>query len=154
MARARLERRRDLFPHWGARKATWSAAGAFLACWLVEAIDTAIVLRVLGVSLDFAFAMAAEGAISMLRSIGNVMPAGLGVQDAGYATLLPAMGVAPDAAAAFVLVKRGKELLWIAAGYALLAAIRRPSLIRGGNAPARAPLGAGHARAVSRVAVG
>jgi hypothetical protein len=35
------------------------------------------------------------------------------------------MGLSADSAAAFVLVKRGKELAWIAAGYALLALLRR-----------------------------
>jgi hypothetical protein len=107
-----------------ARDATWSAAGLFFGCWLFEAVDTALILRLLGVSLDFGFAMGAEVAISMLRSVGNVLPAGLGVQDAGYATLLPAMGVAPDAAAAFVLVKRGKELAWIGIGFVVLGALR------------------------------
>lgn len=108
-----------------AREATWSATACFFCCWLFEAIDTVVILRLLGVPLDLGFAMGAEVAVSMLRSAGNVLPAGLGVQDAGYATLLPAMGVAPDAAAAFVLVKRGKELVWIAAGYALLVLLRR-----------------------------
>jgi len=108
-----------------AHAVTWSATGAFFACWLLEAIDTAIVLWLVGAPLDIAFAMAAEVGISLLRSAGNVVPAGLGVQDAGYATLLPAMGVAPDACAAFVVLKRGKELLWIALGYALLAVLRK-----------------------------
>jgi hypothetical protein len=108
-----------------ARDATWSATAFFFCCWLFEAIDTVVILRLLGVPLDFGFAMGAEVAISMMRSAGNVLPAGLGIQDAGYATLLPAIGVAPDAAAAFVVVKRGKELVWIGVGYALLAVLRR-----------------------------
>ncbi len=108
-----------------ARRATWTAAAAFFACWLAEALDTAVILRLVGVPADFAFAMAAEVSISMLRSIGNLAPAGLGVQDAGYATLLPILGTTPDAAAAFVVIKRGKELVWIAAGYVLLAVLRR-----------------------------
>ena len=108
-----------------ARDSTWSATAFFFCCWLFEAVDTVVILRLLDVPLDFGFAMGAEVAISLLRSAGNVLPAGLGVQDAGYATLLPAMGVAPDAAAAFVLVKRGKELVWIGVGYAVLAILRR-----------------------------
>ncbi|HSY22499.1 MAG TPA: lysylphosphatidylglycerol synthase domain-containing protein [Polyangiaceae bacterium] len=108
-----------------ARDLTWSATACFFCCWLFEAVDTVVILRLLGVPLDFGFAMGAEVAISLLRSAGNVLPAGLGVQDAGYAALLSAMGVAPDAAAAFVVVKRGKELVWIAGGYALLAVLRR-----------------------------
>jgi hypothetical protein len=128
-----------------ARDVTWSATACFFCCWLFEAVDTVVILRLLGVPLDFGFAMGAEVAISMLRSAGNVLPAGLGIQDAGYATLLPAIGVAPDAAAAFVVVKRGKELVWIAAGYSLLAVLRRlPS-----RTATSAPFGVSAASAVS-----
>jgi glycosyltransferase 2 family protein len=113
-----------------ARAATWVAAAAFLGCWLFESLDTALVIRLVGGPPSLAFALAAEVGISMLRSMGNVAPAGLGVQDAGYATLLPAMGMSPDVAAAFVLVKRAKELAWIGFGYTLLAVLRRPESTR------------------------
>jgi uncharacterized membrane protein YbhN (UPF0104 family) len=59
--------------------------------------------------------------VSLLRSLVFVVPAGLGVQDAGYAVLLRALGV-PDSvevAAAFSLLKRGRELLWVGLGIAL-----------------------------------
>ncbi len=105
--------------------ATWIACAAFFACWLVESLETALIVRLVGGPLDLGFAMAAEVGISLLRSIGNVAPAGLGVQDAGYAVLFEAMGLPAQTTAAFVLLKRGKELAWIAAGYALLAAMRR-----------------------------
>lgn len=105
---------------------TWVAAAAFLGAWLFESVDTAVVIRLVGGPPGLAFALASEVGISMLRSLGNLAPAGLGVQDVGYATLLPAMGMSPDVAAAFVLVKRAKELVWIGVGYALLAALRRP----------------------------
>jgi hypothetical protein len=108
-----------------APRATWAAAAAFFACWLLESVDTAIVLRLVGGPLDWSLAFAAEVAISMVRSVGNMAPVGLGVQDAGYATLFRAMGLSPEGSAAFVLVKRGKELVWIAMGYALLALLRR-----------------------------
>jgi hypothetical protein len=106
------------------RRATWSATAAFFGCWLLESADTAILLQLLGAPVDIGVAMGAEVGISLVRAIGNVAPASLGVQDAGYATLLPAMGVGVDLAAAFVVMKRAKELLWIGAGYALLGMLR------------------------------
>lgn len=122
-----------------ARAATWIATAAFFGCWLTEAMDTAIVLRLVGGPSEFALALGAEVGISLLRSVGNVAPAGLGVQDAGYAALLPAMGMTPERAAAFVLVKRGKECLWILVGYGLICALRakRPAMTLGhaGSAP-------------------
>ncbi len=108
-----------------ARAATWAATTAFFGCWLLEACDTAIVLRLLGAPPDFAVAMAAEVGISLVRAIGGLAPAGLGVQDVGYAALFPAMGLRPETAAAFVVVKRAKEAVWIGVGYLLLALERR-----------------------------
>ncbi len=113
-----------------ARSVTWLATASFLACWLLEALETAVILALVGGPLDIALALAVEVGLSLLRSAGNVAPAGLGVQDAGYATLLPAMGVPVETTAAFVLLKRGKEIVWIAVGYALLAAMRRGEVAR------------------------
>jgi uncharacterized membrane protein YbhN (UPF0104 family) len=108
----------------GARHAVWIASAAFAGCWLLESLDTLVILRLLGTPADLAFAMAAEVGVSLLRSAGNIAPAGLGVQDAGYATLFPAMGMTAESAVAFVLVKRAKELVWIVAGFALLGWLR------------------------------
>ena len=55
------------------------------------------------------------------------VPAGLGVQDAAYVLCLRALGV-PDATtlgAAFVVIKRGKDLFWIVVGFLLLGLGRR-----------------------------
>ena len=106
--------------------ATRLATLTYFGSWLVEALETAIILRLVGGPLDLRVALAAEVGVSLVRSIGNVAPAGLGVQDAGYAVLFQALGVPAPTTAAFVLLKRGKELVWIATGYALLAAMRRP----------------------------
>jgi len=112
----------------GAAKAvTRTATLAFLACWLGESLDTAIILRLVGGPFDFALAMGAEVGISLLRSVGNVAPAGMGLQDAGYATMLSGLGVPVDTSAAFVILKRAKEIAWIALGYALLAVLRSPA---------------------------
>jgi hypothetical protein len=131
-----------------ARGAVWIATGAFFGCWLLESCDTAIVLRLLGAPPDFALAIAAEVGISLVKSIGNVAPASLGVQDAGYAALLPAMGVPVETAAAFVVVKRAKEVAWIAFGYALLAIQRRA----GRPTSTRPPIGGAGPTPVSRFA--
>jgi hypothetical protein len=41
--------------------------------------------------------------------------------------MLSGLGVPVDTAAAFVILKRAKEITWIAFGYALLAALRSPA---------------------------
>jgi hypothetical protein len=117
----------------GSRSLTWLATASFFAGWLFESIETALIVRLVGGPLDLSMAMAAEVSISLVRSLGAVAPAGMGVQEASYVVLLPAMGVSPDIAAAFALLKRGKELVWIGIGYALLGAMRRPEAARAGE---------------------
>jgi len=67
--------------------ATRLATAAYCAGWLVEAFETLLILRLVGGPLDPGLALAAEVGVSLVRSVGNVAPAGLGLQDAGYAVL-------------------------------------------------------------------
>jgi hypothetical protein len=99
-----------------------------LLAWLCEAAETLLILWLLGVDLPAATVGVVESAASFLRNSAVLLPAGLGVQDLGYLAFLRALQL-PDAlnlAAAFLLLKRGKELIWALFGYALLALDLRP----------------------------
>jgi uncharacterized protein (TIRG00374 family) len=105
--------------------------GFFFFCgWLCEALESFLILKLLGVELDFCAVASVEVLLSFLKNVLFVLPAGIGVQDVGYVSCLTALGV-PDAltvGAAFSALKRGKELLWAVVGYLLLAAEARPAL--------------------------
>ena len=105
--------------------------GAFFLCgWLCEALESFLILKLLGVELDFFAVASVEVMLSFLKNVLFVIPAGIGVQDVGYVSCLTALGV-PDAltiGAAFSALKRGKELFWAAIGYTLLASESRPAL--------------------------
>ena len=105
--------------------------GAFFLCgWLCESLESFLILRLLGVELDFFSVASVEVLLSFLKNVLFVLPAGIGVQDVGYVSCLTALGV-PDAltmGAAFSALKRGKELFWAAVGYLLLASETRPAL--------------------------
>jgi glycosyltransferase 2 family protein len=93
-----------------------------LAGWFTEALETWVLLELLGMDLSFAAVLAFEPLVSFARSAAFFIPAGLGVQDAGYMAFLQRAAI-PDAvnkAAAFVLLKRFKEVVWIAIGWILL----------------------------------
>lgn len=95
----------------------------FLLGWLIEASETFLILRLLGVELSWLTVGSIEVTSSFLRSLVVIVPAGLGVQDLSYVAFLRALAV-PDAlnvAAAFLLLKRAKETFWAAFGYGLLA---------------------------------
>jgi uncharacterized protein (TIRG00374 family) len=94
----------------------------YLGMWLAESVEAYLLLRLLGFDVTFGDAVALEAVMSVLRALVFFIPAGLGVQDAGYAAFLAGLG-GPDAlhaVAAFVLLKRARELCWMGVGYALL----------------------------------
>jgi uncharacterized membrane protein YbhN (UPF0104 family) len=100
----------------------------FVLGWAIESAETFAILRVLGADVSFVEIASLEILLTFLRHALFVVPAGLGVQDLGYVAAFSALGL-PEAAslgAAFVLVKRTKELAWIALGYALLAGGAKP----------------------------
>jgi len=110
-----------------------------LGGWFAEAGESWLLPRLLGIDLSFPAVLAFEPVVSFARSAAFFIPAGLGVQDAGYMALLRAANI-PDAtnrAAAFVLLKRFKELFWIAVGWVVLLATR--GLRQGAGAPPETP---------------
>jgi glycosyltransferase 2 family protein len=107
-----------------ARPATTVATLAFFACWCVEALESALLLRLVGAQIALPSVLAIEAGLSIVRSLAVALPSGLGVVDIGYAAVLPLLGADAASAAAFVLLKRAKELLWVGAGYGILGAMR------------------------------
>ena len=95
----------------------------YLFAWLARSVETLLYLGLLGVATPLAGAMVMETALILVRAMAVPVPAGLGVQDAGYILSLKGLGVADavTVGAAFVLLKRGKDLFWIAFGFLLLA---------------------------------
>jgi uncharacterized protein (TIRG00374 family) len=111
--------------------------------WFARAVETWLFLRLVGVDVPIVAAMVIETALILVRAMAVPVPAGLGVQDAGYVLCLRALAV-PDATtvgAAFVVLKRGKDLFWILLGFLLLGAGRRRGdavdavIAEGGPAP-------------------
>jgi len=100
---------------------------AYLFAWLARAVETLLFLRLLGVDVGLSSAMVIETSLILVRALAVPVPAGLGVQDAGYVLCLRGLGVADatTVGAAFVLLKRGKDLFWIAFGFLLLAVTRQ-----------------------------
>jgi uncharacterized protein (TIRG00374 family) len=104
----------------------------FVAAWAAESVETFVGLRLLGLELDFATVACLEVSITLLRNVAFLLPAGIGVQDLGYALFLRSLGVADatELAAAFTLLKRSKELLLIVLGLGLLSSDQRALVSR------------------------
>jgi glycosyltransferase 2 family protein len=101
--------------------AAWTLVG-----WFVDAVETWFLLLLLGIRLPYSAVLAFEPVVALARNLVFFIPAGLGVQDAGYMLFLQGFGI-PDAtnrAAAFVLLRRAKEIFWIVTGWVILFALR------------------------------
>jgi uncharacterized membrane protein YbhN (UPF0104 family) len=100
-----------------------TASVALHGCgWFIRSVETWLFLWLVGADVPLVAAMVVETALTLVRAAAVPVPAGLGVQDAGYVLCLRALGV-PDATtlgAAFVVIKRGKDLFWIVVGFMLL----------------------------------
>jgi len=105
----------------------------FLGMWLIKAFETWLFIRLLfwvqgrESPVDLGAAMALETTIILVRVLVVALPGGLGVQDLGYVLFMRAFAV-PDASgvgAALALLKRGKEIFWIAVGLAIFLSTRR-----------------------------
>jgi hypothetical protein len=107
--------------------ATARATLAFLVTWSFEALESALLLRLVDIHIDLGAVFAIEAGLSMVRSAVVLAPSGLGIVDLGYATVLPMLGADAGGAPAFVLLKRAKEIFWVLAGYAILATWRNRS---------------------------
>jgi uncharacterized membrane protein YbhN (UPF0104 family) len=96
--------------------------------WFIRALETWLFARLVGAPIPLAAAMVIETALILVRALAVPVPAGIGVQDTGYILCLKALGVpdATTAGAAFVLLKRGKDLFWILLGFVLMGVSRRP----------------------------
>jgi uncharacterized membrane protein YbhN (UPF0104 family) len=104
-------------------------AGVCLAGWLFEATETWLVLHAVGSSIAWGDALGVEAVVVLGRHIFAVLPGGLGVQELGYTTFLSGAFGDVNACAAFALLKRLRELVWVGLGYALLAYRGNPAAI-------------------------
>jgi uncharacterized membrane protein YbhN (UPF0104 family) len=93
-----------------------------ILAWLGESVEAFFFLRLVGAHLSFLEVLSFEAGLSVLKSAWFFAPAGLGATDLGYLGVLHLFGV-PDASAvgaAFLVLKRGREVLWMAMGYGWL----------------------------------
>jgi glycosyltransferase 2 family protein len=112
-----------------------------LGAWLIETIETYLLCRLVGLDLDVAHVIAMEAAVVFARNVAFFVPAGLGVQDAGYLAFLSAFSCPSSLSAAFIVVKRTKELIWIAIGYLVLVLLERKQRDSSSTARVVPPLG-------------
>ncbi|MCC6747543.1 MAG: flippase-like domain-containing protein [Deltaproteobacteria bacterium] len=93
--------------------------------WFVGVVETYLLLGFLGLPASVTTALVIESVGSLFRLIFFMFPSGIGGQDASFLALFRLYGFGVPAGGAFVLLKRGKEAVWIAVGFLFVALLRR-----------------------------
>ena len=102
------------------KKSVVVAYSLYIVAWIFQGAETYVMLKILGSDITFFQAFSIEAACGFLRSVAFIVPSGLGVVDAGYFLMLNAADVSHPISAAFIILKRLREVLWICLGYAIL----------------------------------
>jgi putative membrane protein len=88
-----------------------ASAALHLLAWTVTGGGTWLGFRLVGGHITLAQGIALEAMLCTLRSIATFVPAGLGVQEGGYALLAPLFGLPPEMGVAVSLLKRAREIV-------------------------------------------
>ncbi|MEP6959437.1 MAG: flippase-like domain-containing protein [Nitrospirota bacterium] len=103
----------------------------FLSCswnfmgWLAGAIEAWVILSLLGLSHDPVEALIVQVWLAMVIRLTAFVPGNLGTQEAGVVMIFSLLGFTPESAIAFALLRRVRQLVWIAAGLGLLTHVSR-----------------------------
>lgn len=111
------------------RRFSLSCLGHFLG-WIAGAVEAWVFLTVLGLPNDPMFALLVQVWLVLVTRLTGFVPANLGTHEAGAVMIFSFLGLAAESAIAFALLHRVRQIVWIAAGLALLAKIPRPRLSR------------------------
>ena len=87
----------------------------FLA-WALGGAEVWLILRAMGAGVSPTQALVIEGLGTAIRSVGFMVPAGLGVQEGGFILACGLFGIPPATAVALSMVKRLREVLVGTAG--------------------------------------
>ncbi|HWA45380.1 MAG TPA: flippase-like domain-containing protein [Hypericibacter adhaerens] len=91
---------------------------AFLG-WLLGALELWVISALLGYPLAPAEALVIEATVQLVRQATGLIPGSLGATEGALLLLYGAFVGEPSVGVAVALVRRGRELVWIAAGLAI-----------------------------------
>jgi hypothetical protein len=103
-----------------------SSLGVFTLSWIAMAGETWFILHLLGSELSLLQALTMEAAASLTRVAFFFIPGSIGAQDVTYAGMTAVLlgGPPVELAAAFLLLRRGREVVYWLAGYGVLGLLR------------------------------
>lgn len=99
-----------------------------LVGWLLTAVEAHLFLWAMGTPVDLVTALVIQALFLGVKAATFFVPANLGTQEGGTVLIFLGLGMSAEAAVAFSILRRAREVLWILAGIAVLARSGWPAL--------------------------
>jgi uncharacterized protein (TIRG00374 family) len=106
--------------------------------WVVGTWEVFLTLWLLGEPVDFLSAVSIEALSGVAKLAAVIVPGSVGVQEGGQVVIFAAFGLTAPLAVTFSLLRRGREVLWIGFGMAVLVKRHALGWLKGSPEP-RAP---------------
>ncbi len=98
-----------------------------LSC-LAEAVEVYVLLVLLALPRSPGLAIGLTAFSAAIREASFAVPGSLGILEGAYVFLFGSLGLAPDAAMAFGILRRLREVAWLGVGFLLLLSGHAPAL--------------------------
>ncbi|MDH4084910.1 MAG: flippase-like domain-containing protein [Nitrospira sp.] len=105
------------------KRAFLASTGVYFFGWLAESLEVFGIIYFLGGSVSFLAAISIGALAVFIKGGSFFIPGSLGAQDAGNLLLLQAFGYSDVTGITFALLRRFRELVWIAIGLLCLAMV-------------------------------
>lgn len=105
------------------QKAFYASMGIYFVGWMAESLEVFGIIYLLGGSVTVLSALSIGALAVFIKGGSFFIPGSLGAQDAGNLLLLQAFGYSDVTGITFALLRRFRELVWIAIGLLCLAVV-------------------------------
>ncbi len=102
-----------------------AVAGCHALGWLLGTCETYVILKALGVDIDFAVALLLTSLSVSINSLFFFMPSNIGVLEGSQVFLFISLGLNPAAGLSMGIVKRLRKIFWICVGWVFLSQMSR-----------------------------
>ena len=92
------------------------SVAAYFGGWMADTLEILLVSHLLGMPIVFTQALAVEAFISVAKALGIFVPGALGVQESGIVFLSYLFGLPPALGVTYAIIRRGREVFYVAIG--------------------------------------
>ena len=92
--------------------------------WLTNALETWVILALLGIDVSFVGALVIEAFSTAIRFATFMVPGSLGALEGGHVAIFVALGFTGTVGLSYSLVRRIREAAWVGVGFVALLVLR------------------------------